>query len=588
MNINPDNFEKAVTELYSIMIQPISELYKGTAVQNCRKDLGLYEGSSFSEAYDSIINGDRESGTVYTPIEISGYMIRKTILPADIIEDPYLKILDPACGSGNIIIPCFHYLRDLYMENLKEINERHRLCLNSSNINGHIIANNLFGFDLNQLAVKVLQIDLFCAAGYMNKNNFEVKDYLLDEIVDGFGIILGNPPYIGHKTVERCYSKALKEKYKGIYLDKGDISYCFFQKSIGLLDEKGKLTFITSRYFMESPSGRALRRIITRDNALSRLVDFYGIRPFKGIGIDPVIVFMDFNKKERSFFEVIRPAQNTGSRKREFLESLISGRDRGYLHFTMKPQELNEEGWILKTVEELAILEKIRKNCSQRLRDIAESYQGIITGFDRAFVMKREDAEEAGIETELLKPWIKSSAVGKNRTESRNQLLIYSDLIEDEGKYPNAIRYISACRDRLSKRRECMTGARKWYMLQWGRKQSIFEGEKIVFPYKSDSNRFALDRGSYFSADVYSLVLKDGSGINIEKLAMILNSSLYEFYFKSFAKKLGEGQYEYYPNNIMKLFIPTEFIEGLCGEEDLCRYFGLTDREISIIKKEIK
>jgi len=584
MNINPDVFEKAIAELYSIMIQPISESYKMAAIQNCRKYLGIDGSSSFSSVYDSMINGDRESGTVYTPIGISGYMIKNTILPADIIENPYLKVLDPACGSGNIIIPCFHCLKGLFMENLKDINEKHKLHLDSRNISKHIIDNNLYGFDLNPLAMKVLQTDLFCAAGCMNEENFRVKDYLMNEVAAGFGIILGNPPYIGHKTVERSYAKALKEKYKGIYLDKGDISYCFFQKSLDLLGGKGKLTFITSRYFMESPSGRHLRRILNRDSALSGLVDFYGIRPFKGVGIDPVIVFMDYGKKEGGSFEVIRPLCNKGKHKKEFMESLLAGKKGMYLNFTMMNKDLSEEGWILKTAEELAILEKIRKKCSKSLSDIAESYQGIITGCDKAFVLDREIADEGGIEADLLKPWIKSSAVGKNRVESGSQFLIYSDLIGDEGKYPNAMKYISEHRDRLSMRRECRTGARKWYMLQWGRKQKIFEGEKLVFPYKSSSNRFAIDRGSFFSADVYSLVLKEGAGISLEKLAMILNSSVYEFYFKSFAKKLGEDQYEYYPNNIMKLLIPTESIEELNDEEDLLQYFGFTEREISIVK----
>lgn len=34
-----------------------------------------------------------------------------------------------------------------------------------------------------------------------------------------------------------------------------------------------------------------------------------------------------------------------------------------------------------------------------------------------------------------------------------------------------------------------------------------------------------------------------------------LNSSLFEYYFKSVAKKLNEGMYEYYPNKLMPLKI---------------------------------
>ena len=77
---------------------------------------------------------------------------------------------------------------------------------------------------------------------------------------------------------------------------------------------------------------------------------------------------------------------------------------------------------------------------------------------------------------------------------------------------------------------------RKWYQLQWGRKKEIFDNYKIIFPFKASSNKFSLDFGSYFSADVYALRLKEESEFNYEFLLFILNSKIYEFYFKTFAK----------------------------------------------------
>jgi adenine-specific DNA-methyltransferase len=62
----------------------------------------------------------------------------------------------------------------------------------------------------------------------------------------------------------------------------------------------------------------------------------------------------------------------------------------------------------------------------------------------------------------------------------------------------------------------------------------------------------------------------------------VLNSDIYEFYFKTFGKKLGENLYEYYPNNLMKLCIPT-MEENLC-ENYLYKNFKFTDEEIEIIK----
>ena len=46
---------------------------------------------------------------------------------------------------------------------------------------------------------------------------------------------------------------------------------------------------------------------------------------------------------------------------------------------------------------------------SLRLAEIADSYQGIITGCDKAFILSEREIKENKIEKELLKPWIKNS-----------------------------------------------------------------------------------------------------------------------------------------------------------------------------------
>ncbi len=95
-------------------------------------------------------------------------------------------------------------------------------------INKHILDNNLYGFDIDPIAIKILIIDLFCLTGYYNKNNFKKRDFLIEDINDSFDIYIGNPPYVGHKSVDKNYSIVLKKKYEDIYKDKGgDISYCF-------------------------------------------------------------------------------------------------------------------------------------------------------------------------------------------------------------------------------------------------------------------------------------------------------------------------------------------------------------------------
>lgn len=571
-----------IDELYKIIKSDEEFNFKRQSIEKLKQSLGMEQ--SFSVEYYNRISLNKEKGVVYTPYEIADYIVKNTILDKDIIENPFLKISDPACGSGNIIIPCFRYLKNIYLKFMAEINKKHGINLNKDNINLHIIKNNLFGLDIDKTAVKILSIDLFCETSILTKN-FYIKDFLIDTVDVKFDVFLSNPPYVGQKVINKEYSLNLKKIYS-TYKDKSDLSYCFFQRAINCVNNKGKLSFITSRYFLESPSGRELRTMLKEECKIYKIVDFYGIRPFKNVGIDPVIIFLQKEQNFNEKIEIIKPYYTKGKIGDDFFYSLFNGSIKNCNRFFINKLSLNNEGWILRADDEMNIIKKIEENCELTLLNICDSFQGIITGCDKAFIVDKNVIRDEDIEQELIKPWIKSKLIKKGVVEQEQLYIIYSDVIKDTSLYPNAIKHISKYKEKLSLRRECKNGIRNWYELQWGRKRNIFEGTKIIFPYKSSSNRFAIDTGSYFSADVYCLKLKENSSFTYEDLLCLLNSKVYEFYFKTFGKKLGNDLYEYYPNTVMKLRIPNiEKLNLKFGEKSLYDIFNLTKEEVKIIEK---
>jgi adenine-specific DNA-methyltransferase len=457
------------------------------------------------------------------------------------------------------------------------------MALSVGDINKHIIENNLFGFDIDEFALKILILDLFNISHHIKIESFRVSDFLLDSSDEKIDVFIGNPPYIGQKSMDKEYALSIKKLYKELYKDKGDLSYCFFGAALNKLNKGGKLSFITSRYFLESPSGEILRKTLKDFCTIEKIVDFYGIRPFKNVGIDPVIIFLVFGKVEEEI-EVIKPLVKS---EKQFYNSLIRKSGNYFNSFKINKNLLNDKGWILRDEKERTIINKIEKKCFTHLDNICCSYQGIISGCDKAFVVDSKIIEEKALELDLIKPWIKSSFIEKDRVNRANSYLIYSDLISDESKYANSMKHINLYKDKLQERRECKSGVRIWYKLQWGRVQSIFEGEKIVFPYKANKNRFAMDKGSFFSADVYCLTLKEAVPFTYDFLLKILNSKLYEYYFKTFAKKLGEDAYEYYPNNLMKLCIPTMMDIAVDIDDYLYNFFELEPNERAIIEQYI-
>ena len=83
-----------------------------------------------------------------------------------------------------------------------------------------------------------------------------------------------------------------------------------------------------------------------------------------------------------------------------------------------------------------------------------------------------------------------------------------------------------------------------------------------MYPYKCKENRFAIDYNNNFcSADVYSFIIKDNykDEFSYEYLAGLLNSNVYNKYFKLTAKKISKKNYDYYPNKVMKIAIFKDY-----------------------------
>ena len=285
---------------------------------------------------------------------------------------------------------------------------------------------------------------------------------------------------------------------------------------------------------------------------IEEILDFYGRNIFKGIGISPVILKAVKTKSSNEEILVYRDKDNLSSKKTK-LEL-----NKDFEKYYSFQDDLQDSGWLLVKEEERELFAKIDTQGEYFLDQICICNQGIITGCDKAFIVDENTIEKDMLEKDICKPWVKNSEVRKYRSIKSKRYILYTNLIEDLNAYERTEKHISPYRYRLEKRRECLAGTRRWYELQWGRNIEIFKQPKILFPYKASTNEFTIEyREMCCSADVYILSLKDNfkNEISLEYLLAFLNSSLFEYYFKSVAKKLNEGMYEYYPNKLMTLKI---------------------------------
>lgn len=514
-----------------------------------------------SSNYEKSLSEDvkKSRGIYYTPKFIVKYILEKTLKNHDILSNPCPKILDISCGCGNFLLEAYDMLYDMI--------EIYNYKLNIEDIHTHILEKCIYGIDIDESAINILKcnlvqkdvesdfekLNIYCFDS-LNKNNLD-KDIINIFWESKFDYIVGNPPYIGHKNLNIQYKKWLLSEYKDVYKDKSDIYFCFYKRIIDLLSEDGICGVITPRYFLQSPSGRCLRDYIKNNSKIKEIVDFNGSNVFKNISVASCIMTLTKNKQYSNIDVYKLNNQNIDFQNIDSLNELFD--ENNFMYINIHQSELKSD-WIIADEDSLNTYNKIEEYGKYKLGDICVSFQGIITGCDKAFVIDTYKYEEIKEESKILKKWIKNKQIKKYKIDESNLILIYSDDISNELEYKKSIKYISEYKNRLSNRRECKKNIRKWYELQWGRDKNYFERKKIMYPYKSKENRFAIDyKNSFCSADVYSFYIKEEyeKEFSYEYIVGILNSNLYDKYFKTFAKKMTSTLYDYYPNKVMDIKI---------------------------------
>lgn len=249
------------------------------------------------------------------------------------------KVCDPACGSGAFLI---HVLEYLLKERLKVSQEYARITrqgeglfeVNTEQEIREILSRNIYGVDINPSSIEITKLALWLHTAKPNQALCDLDENIRDgnslvgsefgnfkqltmlnadkqdeinvfdweaafpKVFDknnpdgkGFDCVVGNPPYVKLQNFKKKYAEVadfLKNGkkadgtpvYKSTQSNNFDLFLPFIEKSIHLLNDKGRLGFIAPSLWRYNKYGSGLREFLHDGTYLDRWIDFGSYQVF--------------------------------------------------------------------------------------------------------------------------------------------------------------------------------------------------------------------------------------------------------------------------------------------------------------------
>ncbi len=223
------------------------------------------------EIYEKLVVGRRKQGVYYTPPEIIDFIMAQTVAACDIIKNPKVKILDPACGCGYFLAKAYDILWDKFGQARSILAEKYPMNdWSDDGIHRHILQYNLWGADIDQGAVEITVAGLVLKRPQV-KNHLQLNIIVYDSLkrpediraslevkafwAGSYDYVVGNPPYLsfglrGVGSLKLEYQDYLRRAYYASAEYKLSYYVLFMQRGIEMLVEGGQLGFIVPDSFL--------------------------------------------------------------------------------------------------------------------------------------------------------------------------------------------------------------------------------------------------------------------------------------------------------------------------------------------------
>jgi Eco57I restriction-modification methylase/N-6 DNA Methylase len=460
----------------------------GARLDDIRHELGLQYGRELPENDIQAYRSSRTSGAKRPPKNAATRHLRLL----DDYEETLgnLRVVDPACGSGAFLIQALQFL---LAERSAIAQERARIAGTASLFDDdasarEILANSLYGVDINPESVEITQLALWLNTAspgkplghldahircgnslvgrdfadfwqrkhpgslFANRGEQELEDVnafdwaaafpevlnadLPDEI-RGFDCVIGNPPYVKLQHFRRLepdqsdyyikQQKGTSPLYESAQTGNFDLYLPFVEKGLSVLNGGGYMGFIAPSLWLKNQYGLGLRRKVKRDRSLDRWVDFKSYQVFDEATTYTALQFFRGRPSEAVRF-VFAP------------DGEIAAVDWDAGAESVAWDALaDDDAWNLAAAEDAALIARLAMTCKPlgHEANTRQIFQGLITSADIIYHLKRRapgrycqqgskaDGIEYEIEDAIMHPLVSGQQAKRYQRPSTETYILF-------------------------------------------------------------------------------------------------------------------------------------------------------------------
>ena len=273
-------------------------------------------------------------------------------------------------------------------------------------------------------------------------------------VIDGFDVVIGNPPYIQLQKEGGRLGNLYQDKGFDTFARTGDIYCLFYEKANQLLKNSGYVCFITSNKWMRAGYGKKLRDYFATLTQPIQLLDM-GPDVFDATVDTNILLFQKIVSDVPTAFVGVSLGADFDRQ---------TGNIARYVSDNGATMEMLAEGepWAILSSAELALKRKI-ENIGKPLKDWdINIYYGIKTGCNEAFIIDKAKREQLIAQdpksTEIIKPLLRGRDLQRYHAKWQGLWLIvvkFGSYKTFPQKFPAVYEHLIQYEEKLKARGQC-------------------------------------------------------------------------------------------------------------------------------------